>query len=230
MAVHRGLTADQRREQRRRQLIEAAFDTIAEHGVGNLRVRAVSARAGLNDRYFYESFRDCQELLVATFDDQFTRALTGIMATVADSPPELAARARSVIAFAFAFIDEDARRPRLLIELQTAEALAGRRHEVIDVLTQVMVGQVRALLGEAAGTDENTSLTALTVVGGLLELTTQWYRHQIRVGQPQLIEFMTALVVTTTDITGALERQLAPRSADDAPRISSRRARRRHPR
>ena len=188
--------------------MEAAFDTIAEHGVSTLRVRAVCTRARLNDRYFYESFRDCDELLIATFEDQFNRALTGIMATVAESPHELKPRARAVLEFAFAFIDEDPRRPPLLIELQTAEALAGRRHEVIDVLTQVMVGQVRALLGEAAGTDDNVMLTALTVVGGLLELTTQWYRRQIKVSQSQLIEFMTALVVTTTDIAGALERRL----------------------
>lgn len=86
-----------------------------------------------------------------------------------------------------------------------------------------MIGQVRALLGEAAGTDDNVMLTALTVVGGLLELTTQWYRNQIKVSQPRLIEFMTALVVTTTDIAGALERQLAPEAAPGA-RISRRRA------
>ncbi|OBH77042.1 TetR family transcriptional regulator [Mycobacterium scrofulaceum] len=230
MAVHRGLTAEQRREQRRGQLIEAAFDTIAEHGVTNLRVRAISARARLNDRYFYESFKDCHELLIATFEAQFNRALTGIMATVAESPPEVRPRVRAVIEFAFAFIDEDPRRPRLLIELQTAEALAGRRLEVIDVLTGVMVGQVRALLGEAAGSEDNVRLTALTVVGGLLELTTQWYRQQIDVSQPQLIEFMTALVVTTTDIAGALDRQITPVVAKRARRVVSRSKPRRRPR
>ncbi len=66
MAMHRGQTADQRREQRRRQLMEAALDTVAESGVGDLRVRAISARARLNDRYFYESFADCHELLLAS--------------------------------------------------------------------------------------------------------------------------------------------------------------------
>lgn len=210
MAVHRGLTADQRREQRRQRLIEASLDAIAEHGVGNLRVRAISARAGLNDRYFYESFPGCHELLIATFEDQFTRALAGIMAVVADSSHDLKPRARAVIEFAFAFIDEDPRRSALLIELQTAEALAGRRREVIDVLTRVMVGQVHALLGETAGTDDNVMMTALTVISGLLELIAQWYRHQIDVSRAQLIEFMVALVVTTTDIAGALERRLAP--------------------
>lgn len=230
MAVHRGLTADQRRDQRRGQLIEAAFDTIAEQGVGNLRVRAVSARARLNDRYFYESFRDCHELLIATFEEQFNRALTGIMATVAESPPEIAPRARAVIEFAFAFIDEDPRRARLLIELQSAEALAGRRDEVIDVLTEVMVGQMRTLLGDAAGSEASVKLTALTVVGGLLELTTQWYRGRIDVSRPRLVDFMTALAVTTTDITGALERQLTPPETGGAPGTVSRAGPRRRPR
>lgn len=215
MAVHRGLTADQRREQRRHQLIDAALDTIAEDGVNHLRVRAVSARARLNDRYFYENFLDCQQLLIATFEAQFNLALSGIMATLAESPQELRPRAQAVIQFVFTFIDEDPRRSRLLIELQTAQALAERRHDVIDVLTQVMIGQVRALLGEAAGTDNIIMLTALTVIGGLLELTTQWYQHQVNVSQSELIEFMTALVVTITDITDALDHHLTPPATRD---------------
>ncbi len=210
MAMHRGLTADQRREQRRRLLIDAALDTIAEQGVSNLRVRAISERARLNDRYFYESFPDCQALVLATFEDQFDRALAGVMDILSDSPPNLELRTRTIIEFTFRFIDEDPRRPRLLIELQSAEALAERRREVIGVLTQVVVAQMGELLGEAAGTDENTSLTALTIIAGLLELTSQWYRQQIDVSQSRLVEFITAFVVTTSDITGALERQLEP--------------------
>ncbi|WP_156687476.1 TetR/AcrR family transcriptional regulator [Mycobacterium sp. Marseille-P9652] len=210
MAMHRGLTAEQRREQRRRQLIEAALDTIAEHGVSNLRVRAVSTRARLNDRYFYESFADCHELLLATFDDQFGRVLTGIMATLADSPRDLRLRVRAIIVFALEFIDDDPRRSRLLVELQTAEALAGRRHDMISVLTQLMVAQVRELLGHEAGAEGTIMLTALTVVSGLLEVAAQWYRHQIDVGRSEFIDFTTALVVTTTDIPGALARRLEP--------------------
>lgn len=208
MGVHRGLTADQRSAQRRHRLMESALDTIAEHGVTQLRVRAVSQRAGLNDRYFYENFRDCQELLIATFDAQFDSALAGIAATVAESPPELRPRVRAVVDFVFAFIDEDPRRAQLLVETQSAQALAERRHQMIDVLTQVMVGQARTLLGDAAGTDDTLRLTGLTVVAGLLELATQWYRRQIDVSQAELAEFMTTLAVTTTDLSGTLERNL----------------------
>ncbi|ABM13707.1 MULTISPECIES: TetR/AcrR family transcriptional regulator [Mycolicibacterium] len=212
MALHRGLTADQRREQRRQQLIEAALDVIAEGGVGGLRVRAISERARLNDRYFYESFRDCQELMLAAYDDQFARALTGVTAVIAESPPELKLRVREILEFAIGFLDEDPRRSRLLIELQTSEALAERRHEVLGVLTQIMVG----LVGDGSGADDTATLTAVTVSSGLLELAAQWYREQIDISRAQLIEFATALVVTTADITGVLERQLAPPISGDS--------------
>lgn len=202
MTVHRGRTAQQRQELRRRQLIEAAFDTVAEVGVDGLRVRAVSERARLNDRYFYESFHDCGELLLATFDAQFHLSLAGIMATVAESPPDLAARTRAVVQYTLGFIEEDPRRPRLLIELQHAAGLAGRRQQLIDTLTQTMVGQVRALLGDKAGSDDHLRLTALTTVGGLLELTTQWYRGQIGVGRTDLVEFITSLVVSLSRPAG----------------------------
>jgi len=64
---------------------------------------------------------------------------------------------------------------------------------------------------DEAGVDEKLRLTALTVISGLLELVTQWDRHQISVSRMELIAFMTALVVATTDISGELGRQLKPR-------------------
>lgn len=209
MAMHRGLTADERRQQRRSQLIEAALDAIADGGVSELRVRAISERARLNDRYFYESFADCHELLLATVDDQFARALGGITVTLTESADELRPRVRAIFEFAFAFLDEDPRRPKLLVELQTAGALASRRQAVLEVLTAIMVDQIRQLVGEAAGTEDTVTLTALTVSSGLLELASQWYTRRIAVSRSQLIDFATALVITTTDITGALERQLS---------------------
>ena len=136
------------------------------------------------------------------------------MDTLTKSPHDLTPRIRAIFESAFTFIEEDPRRSRLLAELQTAEALASRRHEVIDTLTDIMVGQVRDLLGAGAGADDTIKLTALTVTSGLLELAVQWYRNQIEVDRSQLIDFATALVVTTTDITGALERQLSQAGTD----------------
>jgi hypothetical protein len=57
----------------------------------------------------------------------------------------------------------------------------------------------------------------LTVVSGLVAPVTQWYRQQISVSRTERIEFMTALVVTTTAISGELGRQLKPRRKGKSP-------------
>jgi AcrR family transcriptional regulator len=54
--TYRGATADERRTARREALIEAGLDVIGESGWNGLSLKAVCERAGLTERYFYESF------------------------------------------------------------------------------------------------------------------------------------------------------------------------------
>ena len=98
--------------------------------------------------------------------------------------------------------------PSLLIELQTAEALKAHRRQLIQTLAQVMVGQARELLGEQVADDLNVVLAAVPVLSGLLELGTMWFQGEIDADRDQLIEFMIAMILTTADITTALEREL----------------------
>jgi hypothetical protein len=70
------------------------------------------------------------------------------------------------------------------------------------------VGQIRILFGERVTEDRNLSLACLTVASGLFELTTLWLKQQIDADRNQLIEFMVALILTTAEITTAVEREL----------------------
>src|SRR4051794_41764082 len=65
----RGTTAAERIGPRRERLVHAAFELLGEHGQAGTTVRGVCAQAGLNPRYFYESFDDLDALLKAVFDD-----------------------------------------------------------------------------------------------------------------------------------------------------------------
>ena len=64
------------------------------------------------------------------------------------------------------------------------------------------------LFGERVTEDRNLSLACLTVASGLFELTTLWLKQQIDADRNQLIEFMVALILTTAEITTAVEREL----------------------
>src|SRR5881628_3068614 len=63
-----GLSADERRLARRERLIEGAIRAYGEFGYRNTTVKAVCEAAGLTERYFYESFANSEELLIASYD------------------------------------------------------------------------------------------------------------------------------------------------------------------
>ncbi|HEY2599582.1 MAG TPA: TetR/AcrR family transcriptional regulator, partial [Candidatus Dormibacteraeota bacterium] len=64
----RGVSADDRRQIRRRRLVEAAFEIAGSDGAGALGVGRVCTAAGLSKRYFYESFSSVAELGSAVVD------------------------------------------------------------------------------------------------------------------------------------------------------------------
>ncbi len=60
-------TADERRAERRTQIMRAALKLYGEVGYRNAPVKAVCDEAGLTERYFYESFVNSEALLQACF-------------------------------------------------------------------------------------------------------------------------------------------------------------------
>jgi AcrR family transcriptional regulator len=65
---YRGVSAEDRRTERRARVKSACLDVVGEQGVIEVTVEAVSARAGLTKRYFYESFGSIDELAGAVFE------------------------------------------------------------------------------------------------------------------------------------------------------------------
>jgi AcrR family transcriptional regulator len=65
---YRGQSIDERRAERRVQLIEAAIGVYGEVGYRNASVKAVCEAAGLTERYFYESFAGSDDLLAAVYE------------------------------------------------------------------------------------------------------------------------------------------------------------------
>ncbi len=189
-----GATSGERRSKRHAALLEAALDIVADTGVGGLTVRGVCASARLNDRYFYENFSSTDELLLAMFDDQVTRASAAMLVAITESAPDPVVRARAAIGSGLAFLAEDARRGRLLIESQATDGLRARRRELVKALAQVMADQGRALLAGQEALDPDLDLAALVLVGGGFDLVTGWLRGELDVTRAHLEDFLVAMV------------------------------------
>lgn len=91
---YRGASLPQRRAERRARLIQAGIDTFGTHGYHAVTVRDVCAAAGLTERYFYESFRDREQLFSAVYEDLNARLQQKIALAVAAAggDPERTAR------------------------------------------------------------------------------------------------------------------------------------------
>lgn len=81
-----GQSQEQRRAERRELLIASAIRQYGSVGFRNTSVRAICRDADLTERYFYESFANGEDLLLAAFERVVTAMHDQIMA--ADVPGE----------------------------------------------------------------------------------------------------------------------------------------------
>jgi AcrR family transcriptional regulator len=65
---YRGVSATDRRDQRRRQLIDAGLQLFGTRGIAAVGIVDVCAEAGLTKRYFYENFASIDALADAVFE------------------------------------------------------------------------------------------------------------------------------------------------------------------
>lgn len=68
-----GMTVDVRVADRRARLVEAGFELLGTQGAAALTMRAACRDAAVGPRYFYELFRDREDLLVAVYEEAVER-------------------------------------------------------------------------------------------------------------------------------------------------------------
>src|ERR1700734_2249675 len=66
---YRGVSAQERIAERRRQLLDAGLELFGTRGISAVGVGDVCAEAGLTKRYFYESFQSIDALAEAVFEE-----------------------------------------------------------------------------------------------------------------------------------------------------------------
>ena len=174
---YRGVTPEERRAQRRERLLAAGLELFGTRGYANTSIRQVCVEAGLNQRYFYESFCSPEELLLAT-REQIVAELyrTAIpQAAAAESPED---KARAGLTVWWKLLTDDPRKGRVMfIEVVgVSDALEQRRLQSRHQLADFIVAQGSMLYG-FTGAEEwqvDATLTARSLVGATVELLVDW--------------------------------------------------------
>ncbi len=183
----RGVSAVDRRIDRRNRLVGSAFEIAGTEGAGALGVGRVCLAAGLTKRYFYESFASLAELQSAVVD----HAIVVMSERVGPFRPAGPGRPPQawLEAFVSALVDDECLARVLLTETHGG-VLSPFRHQIIDVAIAGM-----APPGSDPQADLRARLVAYAQIGTLSELCLAWHQGRLAMERAALVNVLADLFV-----------------------------------
>ena len=206
--LYRGISSSERGAQRRERLLEAGLELFGTNGFAGTSIRAVSAEASLNSRYFYESFTTREDLLYNVY--------RRIIYEIADASAEATAEAvtieetaRAGIRTGWTILTEDPRKARVLaLEVVGVSERLERlrrvmRHRFADLLFADLLLQDarRAAAGRRRPIDP--VLAGRSLMGGVVELLADWVNGELDATVEEIVEHFTQLFVAVANAAAA---------------------------
>ena len=182
--TYRGVPQDERRAQRRSQLIAAGVAVYGERGYRQATVKAVCEAASLTERYFYESFANSEELLIACFQAVAASVMEQIAAAAREAGRSRAARARAMLHTYFAALQREPRSARVfLVEIRGVSRAVDT---AFDMALRAIGDEVARMVAPPDAVPD--PLLQAGVVGGVIHIALRW----IEDGYEPAIETVTA--------------------------------------
>ncbi|UFS95568.1 TetR/AcrR family transcriptional regulator [Nocardia huaxiensis] len=201
-----GVSAEERRAQRRTALLDAALEILGTQGIDKLTVAALCTGAGLNERYYYENFDSRDAVLSALFDTLGEELAAALISAVHTAPTDPRAKAHAAITAGIDVLTADPRKARvaLLVSSATPE-LRTRTMQTIRAFANLVAAEGIDFYGITDSTPSATiTFRATYLVGGLVQTLTSWLQGDLPMTREELIDH-------TTDVFVLLGEDLAER-------------------
>lgn len=209
-----GTSAEERSGVRRASLLRAALDIIGTQGMTAATVSAISERAGLIRRYFYESFDDLEALLVSLYDEVLQDGVSAVLRAIETADDDARSKARTAISAFIEFIAADAGKAQLaLLYAQGHPALLGRYRETEILFINVISSQWRAFYCLSSDSSNFFDFNVRMLVGGTIATLIAWLENPSVVAQSVMIERITDFYLMVGDRVARHERSAEERKS-----------------
>lgn len=199
-----GKLLDERKAERRRRFVEAGMEILGTPGTSPPSVRSVCREAGLNSRYFYESFASLDELLVAVYDEIAAQGAARMLRAAQASDGTVRGCVAGLLDAFLGMAIEDPRAMRIgYTEAWGSEVLMRRRVESLHECAQWLTSTVIRNATTPPPDRVAVAVAANVVVGGLLQAILGWMDGRLDLDEATLSEAITAAAV------GALDQAMA---------------------
>ncbi len=180
---------------RREQILAVAFDLLGEAGSAAVTMRAVTREANLSPRYFYESFPNRDDLLVAVYD----RVEDGLRDRMKDVPRQLdpPATVRAALEICADYFEGDPRRAHVLLREPLAndtlrQHSSSRAPVFVATLAAALGSDIGALVpGDAPG----LAVAGTALSGSLVALYLDWVDGRLEISRERLAESATNIAL-----------------------------------
>ena len=196
-----GKSAVERARERRTRLVDATVALLAAHGETGTTMTAICARAGLTERYFYESFPQREDALLAALEhvcDVIARTTLGAIEATPGSPEE---RVHAVMAAFVGLVSGD---PALglvaTVHSSATPRMRARRHELIGAFADLVAQEAAELYGDRAWPADRARLQGIVYIAGFAELVGAWLTGEVDLTSDQL-------TATASDLFHSLSRR-----------------------
>lgn len=170
-----GISAADRRAERRRKLVSAGRQLWGEAGVAEVTVRGVCAGAGLIPRYFYEQFPNREALLFAVSDDVRDQLLEALVVAGVGDPGTLSEKLRSALTAFLEMIAADPHVHRIATgDVSGVAGLAAHRTHILDMIADLVIQHAPDVLDVETPDPAALHRGALFMVGGVNQIIENW--------------------------------------------------------
>ena len=197
-----GVSAADRRTERRGKLLAAGRQIWGESGITEVTVRAVCTAAGLTSRYFYEQFESRDALLFAISDDVRDQLLTALVNAGVGNPGTLSDKLRSALT---AFLDIIAADPHIhriaTGDVSSVAGLAEHRTHILEMITGLIVQLAPDVLHSATPSPAELRRGAQFMVGDVNQIIEGWLANPTETTEELAAECAELCVAVVRGIT-----------------------------
>jgi AcrR family transcriptional regulator len=191
-----GVSAEQRIAERRERFVEAGLEEFGTRGFKQTGVKDICRRAGLTDRYFYESFHDSPELFKAVFDHATQRLFEVTAGALAGAPSDPASQSRAVIEAYVRALADDPRLARVVFVEAPSAGPEVERHmrTTLRRFAQLVEAGARPYV-PAAVPDEAVRFGSISLVGAIERLMIEWQEGELALSVDQIIDYLVEMLL-----------------------------------
>jgi AcrR family transcriptional regulator len=187
--TYRSSSAEERRAERRARLIEAGYDVLASEGAARTTMKAVRIRSGLTERYFYESFKDCDELLTTLVDLVGKELRAAILLAVATAPNDLYSLSHAAASAVVDLLAKDPRKARVYREATRGGHIKASKTAYVESLARELAERLQQVPGlQAKRLWPKLYATEVMLLFAVSETTAVWLDGDIDLTRDQLID------------------------------------------